>query len=73
MPDLYEFIKNVNSSTTHKKTPSLRLYVFPSFRELKKSFPNIFIYESILIKIYMYTNIMITQIFYLKKYDLKGH
>ena len=54
------FIKNVSSSTSHKK---LRLYV----REFN------FIYESILIKIYMNTNIMNTQIFQLNKYDLKGH
>ena len=33
----------------------------------------IFIYESILIKIYMNTNNMNTQIFHLNKYDLKGH
>jgi hypothetical protein len=58
-------IKNVSSSTSHKKTPSLRPYVFPSFRpyvfpsvqEFKKILPNTFIYESILIKIYMNTNI----------------
>ena len=62
-------IKNVSSSTTHKKTPSLRL----SFREFKKNFPNIFIYESILIKIYINTNIINTLIFQLNKYDLKGH
>ena len=66
-------IKNVSSSTTHKKTPSLRLYVFTSFREFKKILPNTFIYESILMKIYMNTNIINTQIFYLNKYDLKGH
>ena len=35
--------------------------------------PNTFIYESILIKIYMNANIMNTQIFHLNKYDLKGH
>ena len=62
-------IKNVSSSTTHKKTPSLRL----SVRDFKKILPNTFIYESILIKIYMNTNIINTQIFYLNKYDLKGH
>ena len=43
------------------------------FLEFKKILPNTFIYESILIKIYMNTNIMNTQIFHLKKYDLKGH
>ena len=34
---------------------------------------NTFISELILIKIYMKTIIMNTQIFYFKKYDLKGH
>ena len=34
---------------------------------------NIFIYELILIKIYINANIMNAQIFYLNKYDLKGH
>ena len=43
------------------------------FREFEKILPNTFIYELILIKIYMNTNIMNTQIFYLNKYDLKGH
>ena len=43
-----------------------------SLREFKK-IPITCIYESILIKIYMNTNIMNTQIFHLKKYDLKGH
>ena len=43
-----------------------------SLRKFKKILPNTFIYESILIKIYMNTNIMNTQIFHLYKYDLKG-
>ena len=51
------------------KTPSFCL----SLREFKKILPNTFIYESILINIYMNTNIMNTQIFYFNKYDLKGH
>ena len=34
---------------------------------------NTFIYESILIKIYMNTNNMNMQILHLNKYDLKGH
>ena len=42
-----------------QKTPSFRPYVFPSVREFKKILPNTFIYDSILIKIYMNTNIMI--------------
>ena len=50
-------IKNVSSSTSHKKTLSFRL----SLREFKKILPNTFIYESILIKIYMNFNIMNTQ------------
>ena len=70
-------MKNVSSSTTHKETPSFRLYVFPSFRhslrEFKKILSNTFIYESILIKNYMNSNIMNTQIFNFNKYDLKGH
>ena len=63
----FPIIKNVSSSTSHKKTPSYRLYVFPSFRlslrEFKKILPNIFIYYSIFIKIYMNANIMISKIF----------
>ena len=65
-------IKNVSSYLSHKKTSvflSLRL----SFRKFKKILPNTFIYESILIKIYMNTNIMNAQIFYFDNYDLKGH
>ena len=65
------FIKNVSSSTSHKKTPSLHLYLCLYVREFKKILPNTFIYESILIKIYMNTNIINTQIFYLEKNDLK--
>ena len=63
-----EIFKNVSSSKYHKKTPSLRPYVFPSFRlslrDFKKILPNTFIYESILIKLYMNTNVMNTQIFH---------
>jgi hypothetical protein len=64
------FFKNINSSTSQKK---LRLYVFPSLWHFKKILPNTFISESILIKIYMNTNVMNTQIFYFNKYDLKCH
>ena len=39
-------IKNVSSSTSQKKTPSLRW----SLRDFKNILPNTFIYESILIK-----------------------
>ena len=44
-PTKYEYvssiIKNVSSSTSHQKNPSLSL----SLRELKKSIPDTFIYE----------------------------
>ena len=62
MPCLVKWLifKNVSSSTSHKKTLSVRLYVFPSVQEFKKILPNAFIYESILIKIYMNTHIMNT-------------
>ena len=73
MLDVSDIIKNVSSSTSHKKTPALRLYIRLYVREFKKILPNTLIYESILINIYMNTNIMNTQIFHLKKYDLKGH
>ena len=67
------FIKNVSSSTSHKKTPPF--YFFTSFRlslrDFKKILPNTFIYELILIKIYMNTNIMNMQIFHLKV--IEGH
>ena len=67
----YVFIlfKNVSSSTSHKKNPSFRL----SLREFKKILPSTFIYELILIKMYMNTNIMNTQIFNSYKHDLKDH
>ena len=58
-------IKNVSSSKYISQTPSLRKF--------KKSLPGTFIYESILIKIYVNANIMNTQIFHLIKYDLSGH
>ena len=65
---LPRLVKNVSSSTSHKRNSS-----FTSFREIKKILPNTFIYNSILIKIYMNTNIMNTQIFCLIKYDLNGN
>ena len=40
---------------------------------VNQTLPNKFINESISIEIYMNANIMNTQIFYLKKYDPKGH
>ena len=63
------FIKNVSSSISHKQKNS----VFPKFRDLKKILTSTFIYEPILIQIYMNANIMKTQIFHFIKYDLKGH
>ena len=62
----FKFIKNVSTSTSYKKTPT-------SVQEFKESLPNTFIYESILIKIYVNANIMIMQTFHLIKYDLNGH
>ena len=53
------FSKKVSSSKSHKKTSSLW--------ELKKSLPNTFIYESILMNIYVNANIMNTQIFHFIK------
>ena len=50
----------------------LRLYVCLS-ENLGKILPNTLIYESILIKIYVNTNIMNTQIFNFNNYDLKDH
>jgi hypothetical protein len=44
-----------------------------SLREFKKILPNTFIYELILIKICMYTNIMNMQIFHFNKYYLEVH
>ena len=49
-PYIYNIIKNVSSSTSHKKTPSFR----HSFREIKKILPNSFIYESIFKNLYEY-------------------
>ena len=60
-------IKNVISSTSQKKK-SLRLY-----GKSKKGLPKTFIYESILMKIYVNAKIMNMQIFHLIKYDLNGH
>ena len=69
MSDISLIIKKVSSFTSHKKACFLRL----SLREFKKSLPNTFIYESILMKIYVNANNMNTQIFHLIKYDLNGH
>ena len=70
---VYKVLLHLTKKLRLSVFPSLRVYVLPSVREFKKILPNTFIYESILIKIYMNTNIMNTQIFHFKKYDLKGH
>ena len=65
-------IKCVSSSTFHKKN-SIFTFFRLSLRKFKKIIPNTFIYESLLIKIYMNANIMNTQIFNPIKYDPNGH
>ena len=55
------FINNVSSSTSHNETPSFCL----SLQEFKKILSNTFIYESIVIKIYMDANIRNMQLFHL--------
>ena len=52
----FKDIKNVSFSTSHKKTPFLRL----SLREFKKGLPKTFIYKLILINIY----VMLTLFYY---------
>ena len=56
-------IENVSSSTSHKKNSIFQSFRL-SLREFKKILPNTFIYKLILIKIYMNTNIINTQIFH---------
>ena len=63
------FIKNVSSSTSHKK---LRLSVC-LYMNLRKFFLTHSFMNRNLIEIYMNFSIMNTQIFYLFKYDLNGH
>ena len=67
-------IKYASSSTYHKKTPFLHLYLFMSLclslREFKTSFPNTFIYESILMKIYVNANIMNMKLLRIKNIDI---
>ena len=60
-------MKKVSSYTSHKKLP-LSVFLYENL-----ILPNTFLYESILIKVYMNANIMNTQIFYITEYDLKGH
>ena len=60
--------KNIPSlSTSHKKNS-----VFTYVREFKKKKSSTFIYEPILVKIYMNAKIMNTQKLFIK-YDLKGY
>ena len=44
-----------------------------SIFNVNPTLPKTYIYESILIKMYMNANIMNTQIFHLIKYDFNGH
>ena len=65
-PSKYVLIKNVSSSTSHKKnsvTEKLRNFSF---------FLSTIIFEPILIQISMNANIKKTHILYKMKYDLKG-
>ena len=68
-----KIFKNVSSPSSHKN--KLGLSVFTTFRlslrKFKKILTNTFIYELILIQIYI--DIMKTQILHLIKYDLIGH
>ena len=52
-------IKNVSYSTFHKKTP----YIRSSLRKSNKIVSSTFIYEPIMMKIYMNAKIMNAQIF----------
>ena len=61
---------------SQKTSPSLRLSVFPTLRHydiLRKNLPSTFIYELILMKIYMNANIVKMQIVYIMMYGLRGH
>ena len=70
---LWRIFKNVSSSTSHTKT--LKIWNCETLRHQDFSFylSSTFIYELILIKIYMNANIMNTQIFHVNKFDLNGH
>ena len=59
------FIKNLSSSTSHKK--NVKLWDFSFYLS------STFIHEPILIKIYMNANIINAQTFNFNEYDLKGH
>ena len=54
--DITKIIKDVTSSTSHKKNPFLR-------PRIKKNLPSTFFYEPIFIKVYMNANIVKTQIY----------
>ena len=51
----YAIIKNLNSSTSHKK---ICFYVFPLLRDISFFLSSTFIYNPILMNIYMNANIM---------------
>ena len=61
-------IKNVSSSAHHKKTLRGR-----ELRDFSFYLSSTFMYEPILIKIYVNTNIIKTQFFHKMKYGLRGH
>ena len=64
----------LSSSTSQKKVfMSLCLCVIKKLWDFKKNLPSTFIYDPILMKIYMNTNNLKHKFFYFIKYDLKGH
>ena len=67
------FIKNISSSTSHKKTLKLANWQTLKLQNFSFFLSSTFIYELILIKKIMNANIMKTHIFYKMKYDLQGH
>ena len=70
---LIYFIKNVSSSTSHKKTLKLPNCETLKLRNFSFFLSSTFIYEPILIKICMNANIMKTHTFYKMKYDFQSH
>ena len=52
---LFLIIKNVSSSTSHKKTPSFRLYVFTSLRLYVFTSLHLYIFRSL--RLYVFTRI----------------
>ena len=66
---LFLFIKNVSSSTSHKKN----LVFISVLRKINKILSSTFFYEHILIQISMNVNTMKAKIYHKLKYDLEGH